>query len=161
MVAAEDVDRVGGVLLAAQQRLDVGEHGLLLVGHVAVHLGHVFVVVAHDGERHVAQRAVHGLDELAPDGRQAEIEKITVRVVEVVGQRAHRHPLVRHAALARVHEHVHHGQKGRRIDPVRSAHLGDGFVAEAEGDAETAHDLEHGVFVAHQIAHAVVARIVS
>ena len=54
VLAAEDVDRIGRVLLAREQRLDIRKNGLLLVGHVALHFGGILVEKAHDGERNVA-----------------------------------------------------------------------------------------------------------
>ena len=78
VLTAEDIDRIGGVFLPREQRLDVGEDGLLLVGHVALDLSDILVEKAHDRERHIAQRAIDRLDQLASDRRQAEIEEITV-----------------------------------------------------------------------------------
>jgi len=160
VLAAEDVDRIGRILFTGQQRLDVREDGLLLVGHVPLHLGGVFVEKAHDGERHVVLRAVHRLDQLAANGRQAEVEEVAVRIVEVVRKRPHRHPGSRlRSVAARIHLHIDHGEEGRRIDLVLGAHLGDGLVAESQSDSEAAHHLQNRVSVADQIAHPVLARV--
>ena len=159
MLAAENIHRIGRALLAREQRLDIGKDGLLLVGHVALDLGGVFVEKAHDGERHVALGAIDRFDQLAADGRKAEIEEIAVRIVQVVGQRTHRDLAGQFGAVAEIHQHIDHGEERRRIDLVLGAHLGDGLVAEPQCDAETAHHLQHGITVAHQIAHPVIARI--
>ena len=161
VLAAEDVDRVGFVLLAREQRLDIREDGLLLVGHVAVDLGDVLVEVAQDGERDVAQAAIDRLDQFAADGRQAEAEEVAMRIVQVVRQSTDRDPLGELGAVAEVHQHVHHREERRRIDAVLFAHLGDRPVAEPERDAEAAHHLQDRVAVAHQVAHSVFSRITS
>ena len=78
VLTAEYVYRVVGLFLPREQRFDIGKHRLLLVGHVAVDLGGIFVEIAHDGERHVAQTAIDRPDELAPNGGQPEAEEIAV-----------------------------------------------------------------------------------
>jgi len=159
VLAAENIHRIGRTLLAREQRLDIGKNRLLLVGHMALDLGGIFVEKAHDGKRYVALGAVDRLDQLAADGRQAEIEKIAVRVVQVVGQRPDRDLAGQFGSVAEIHQHIDHREECRRIDLVFGAHLGDRLVAEPQRDAEAAHHLQHGITVAHQVAHPVVARI--
>ena len=159
VLAAENVDRIGRVLLAREQRLDVRKNGLLLVGHVALNLGGILVEKAHDGERNVALGAVDRLDQFPPDGRKPEVQEIAVGVVQIVGQRTDRDLAGQLRAVAEVHQHVHHGEERRGVHPALGAHLGDGLVAESQRNAETAHHLQHGIAVTDQIAHPVVARI--
>ena len=103
--------------------------------------------------------AIDRLDQLAADGRKPKIEEIVMRVAQVADKRGHGDRL-RIGGLV-VGMHVHHGQKSRRIDPAVEADLADGLVAETQCDTEAAHDKQHGVAVANQVAHAVVGIVSS
>ena len=82
--------------------------------------------------------------------------------VEIAGQSGTVQEInMTYTRLAEVHQHIDHREERRGIDLVLSTHLGDGLVAEPQCDAETAHHLQHGIAVAHQITHPVVARISS
>ena len=53
-----------------------------------VHLGDILVEKAQDGEGHVVSAAVDGLDQLAANARQPEIEEIVVGIAQIAHQRS-------------------------------------------------------------------------
>ena len=76
VVPAEYVDRIAFGMLPPEQPFDIGENFLFLIVHVLVHFGDVLVEEPQDGESHVVMAAIDRLDQLAADGRQAEIEAV-------------------------------------------------------------------------------------
>lgn len=146
-------------MLPPEQPFDIGENFLFLIVHVLVHFGDVLVEEPQDGESHVVMAAIDRLDQLAADGRKPKIEEIVMRVAQVADKRGHGDRL-RIGGLV-VGMHIHHSQKSRRIDPAVEADLADGLVAETQCDTEAAHDKQHGVAVANQVAHAVVGIVSS
>ena len=154
VVPAEYVDRITLGMLPPEQPFDIGENLLFLVVHVLVHFGDVLVEEPQDGESHVVMTAIDRLDQLAADGRKPEIEKIDMRIAQVAGERSHRDRL-RVGSLV-VGVHVDDSQESSRINPAVEADLADGLVTETQCVTEAAHDKQHGIAVANQVAHAVV-----
>jgi len=138
VVPAEDVDAV--ILLAAplQQGAYVGEHHLLFVGHVGMDTGRIVVEIFHDGPRKVAARP-HRRSEFLPDGRQAESEKVVVRVVQVGEETLHRDLVIGIGRNLIVKHHVGHDEEGGGIHAVGTAHFAYGTLPETEPDTEAAH----------------------
>ncbi len=81
--------------------------------------------------------------------------------MEIIGQRSNGNFAGKAVSVCMVHQQVDDRQKSGRIDAARRAHLGDGLVAESEGDSEPAHHLQDGILIAYEIAHPVIAGITS
>ena len=158
-MAAENVDRIPFGTLSGKQGFDIGENLALLVIHMLVHLGDILVEEAQDGKGHVVAAAVDGLDQLAANARQPEIEEIVVGIAQIAHQRSDRNSTG--IGSFSVDMRIDHGQERPGVDPAVAADFADRLVAEAQRDAETAHDKQYGVAVADQIAHAVVGIVSS
>ena len=90
--------------------------------------------------RIVGARAVDGLDELASDGRQVEVEEVRVRPLQVVHQGGEREVVLLAAVrVGLVADEVGYGQKGLVVHPLCLADVLHRTVAEAQRQAEAAH----------------------
>ena len=154
VVFGEGLDVVVADGTALEQRLDVGEEGLLLVLHVAAYLLGVFFVEAHDE----AAQGVAGADALlqfATDEGELEVEVVGVAGLEVVEEGGDADAVVVLEVGLVVDGEVDDGQEGVGVYVVHLAGLADGLVAEAEVDAEGAQGLQYAVVVLDEGDHLV------
>ncbi len=145
-----------------QQRLHIGMHMVVLEGHVPLHLLCILVVEAQDEHRQaVSAGEVDGLEQLAPDARQAEIDEVAVGVLQVGDERRHIH-LLRHLADAGVCGVFHIVDDRQECADIHSGIAASGLhrlVAKAELDAETAYYLQDAIVITDDVAHRVCGMI--
>jgi len=144
--------------MALEQGLDVGMDMGVLEGHVSFHLLRVLVVESEDkhGEA-VAAGEVDGLEQLAADARQSEIDEVAVGVLQIGDEGRYVHLLdhLADACMGRVLDVVDDGEERADIHSGGTAGGTHRLVAEAEFNAEAADDLQYAVVIADDIAHGV------
>ena len=126
------------VVLTGGHTVDVREYHVVLMLHVAVHLGEIVVIISEYQESHVVRvLAVDGLDQLLADGGEYEVEEIRVSVLKIGGQRRQA-DVVRRVGTAAYQ--VGHGKECGGVQMLVTAYFCDGAVAEAQRDIKTVND---------------------
>lgn len=157
VMLSENRDIVLGVFLSVEQRLDVGEDRSFFVIHVLVNFHRVFIEIPANHEGDVLGTIAYRVYQLAADMGKPEIQEIVVGIMQVHDQSLDREPGANRLGQYRrlFGEEIDYGNKREGIDAVHPADFADGFVAEAEVDAETVCNQQHRVIIGDEVDHSV------
>lgn len=120
---------------------------------MSLHLVVVFIKEFDNQYTHIiGAGTVDGLDELAPDRREHEVQIVGVRALQIL-----HHPFGADSAYVghTVADEVGHGEKRMGVYPGAFTHLADTRVAESERDAETADYHQQLWIVIYQVTQTV------
>ena len=108
-----------------------------------------------DGEGNITRAADNRFRQFAADMREAEVQEIIVRIVQIGNQWTDREAVVdtvyHGGSLFR--QEIDNGQEGTAVHFVLPAYVADIFLSESQVDAEAAHNENHRVVLANQVAH--------